>query len=120
MSAELICSAANCVYNSNGLCSANNISVKGSTAHSSTGTECNTFKEKGFKNAITNVANMNVPGEIRQVFSKDSIEMSPNIRCEAVNCIYNSNTDCNASNVQIHGPGADKSCYTQCETFKEK
>lgn len=119
MSGKLICSAGNCVNNINGLCSANTINVNGSRAHTSSGTDCETFAEKGFMNAVKNLGNMNFAGEVRQIINRDSISMSPNIKCQAVNCVYNVNRLCSADNVQIYGPGAVASQGTQCETFRE-
>jgi hypothetical protein len=117
MEVQLSCSALNCVHNLNGLCSANTIHVLGSGAHSSSQTMCNTFAEKGLKNAVTHLPNMNVAGEVRQLFTKNSIEMNPAIKCEAKNCKYNDNRVCHADYVQIHGPSADTSEGTVCETF---
>lgn len=117
MSVKLSCSATNCVHNMSSLCGANYIEVAGSNANSSAATECNTFAEKGLKNAVTNMVNMNVVGEIKQVFTNNSVQMSPKIKCEAVACNYNNNRECSATNVQIHGPSASTSEGTQCETF---
>jgi hypothetical protein len=119
MSVKLSCSATTCVHNMSALCSANYIEVTGNNAHSSAATECNTFAERGLKNAVTNMVNMNVVGEIKQIFTNSSVEMSPKIKCEAVTCNYNENRVCAASNVQIHGPSASTSEGTQCETFVE-
>lgn len=118
MSLELSCSALDCVHNLSGLCSANKIHVLGAGAHSSTETMCDTFA-KGFKNAVTHVTNMNVAGEIKQLFTNSTIEMSPIIKCEAINCIYNEERVCRADNVMIYGPRADGSEGTQCETFRK-
>ena len=117
MSVKLSCSATSCVHNMSSLCSANSIQVAGGNADSSAATECNTFAEKGLKNAVTNMVNMNVVGEFKQVFTNGSVEMSPKIKCEAVTCNYNANKVCSATNVQIHGPSASTSEGTQCETF---
>jgi hypothetical protein len=119
MNGPLSCSALNCVHNINSLCSANKIHVTGMNAVTSDDTQCKTFAEKGLINAVTNIFNMNIPGEIRQVFNNDSISMSPRIECDATRCIYNSNRICDASNVQIMGIDANSSENTQCETFKE-
>jgi hypothetical protein len=119
MSVKLSCSATNCVHNMSSLCSANYIEVSGNSAHTSASTECNTFAEKGLKNAVTNMVNMNVVGEIKQVFTNSSVEMSPKIKCEAVSCKYNDNRICDAAYVQIQGPYAATTEGTQCETFIE-
>ena len=119
MSGKLNCNAHECVHNLSGLCSARSISVGGSHAHDSISTDCDTFASKGFVNAVTNLTNMNIPGEIRQLVNKDSIQMSPKVKCEAQNCSYNVDQICGASDVQIYGPGASSSEETQCETFIE-
>lgn len=117
MRTKLSCSAANCIHNASGLCSANEIKVEGLSASTSTGTDCKTFEEKGFTSAYNSFGNMNFKGEIKQLFNKDSVELKPEIKCEAENCKYNSEHICNAENVQIYGPGAKSSVGTQCETF---
>lgn len=117
---ELSCSALNCVHNMTGLCSANIIHVLGSGAHTSRETMCNTFAEKGLRNAVTHLPNMNVAGEIKQLFTSESILMSPSIKCDAINCTYNRDRACHAENVQIYGPRAEASEGTQCETFKNE
>lgn len=119
MQNKLSCSAANCVHNMSGLCSANNVNVSGMSAHTSISTQCDTFAEQGLKNSLANVTNMNIPGQIKQLFNSASVEMSPSIRCEAQNCRYNNDRVCNAQNVQIDGPGALTSSRTCCETFIE-
>ena len=78
-----------------------------------------TFAEKGLKNSLINVLNMNVVGEFKQVFNSDSIEMSPRIRCEAINCKHNEKKLCLADNIIIYGKDALSSEKTECETFEE-
>ena len=117
MNGSLSCSAVNCVHNLSGLCSANRILINGMSAQSSTGTECETFAEKGIKNALTHLTNMNIPGEIRQIFNKDGIHMYPEIACNAVRCRYNSEKKCEADRVLIMGAHARGSDGTYCETF---
>lgn len=116
---KLSCNAVNCVHNSSGLCGARDINVGGLLAHTSTSTECSTFEEKGLKASLTNVTNMNVPGQLKQMFNNSEIEMSPSIRCEAGNCRFNSDMTCHAANVHISGPGALSSSRTCCDTFVE-
>ncbi|MCY6483282.1 DUF1540 domain-containing protein [Clostridium aestuarii] len=120
MNTVLSCSVGKCVHNINGLCSAREINVGGLKANTSSDTQCGTFAEKGLKNAFTNLANMNISGELKQVFAKNSIEMSPKIICNAENCSYNNNRICNAPNVQIKGLRAQMSEQTECETFIQK
>lgn len=119
MNGSVSCSASNCVHNISGLCSANKIEVEGKAAHSSSGTDCNTFAEKGIKNAFTNLTNMNISGEFKQLFSKDTIEMSPVISCTARPCKHNASGLCDAESVMIFGAGAVNTEGTQCETFSQ-
>lgn len=120
MEIQLSCSAVNCVHNMSGLCNANTIHVLGAGAHSSSQTMCNTFAERGLKNAVTHLPNMNVVGEVRQLFTRNSIEMSPAVRCEAINCRYNDNRACRADYLQITGSSAESSEGTKCETFIQR
>ncbi len=119
MNGTLSCTATNCVNNMSGICSASTINVSGASAHSSEATQCQTFAEKGLRNSLANVLNMNVVGEFKQVFNNESIEMSPNIRCGATNCIHNEKKICVADNIMVNGIGALSSGKTQCETFEE-
>jgi hypothetical protein len=118
MSGKLSCNAEKCVNNINSLCMANNIHIMGDKSNTSTETACENFSQKGVVNAMSNFTNMNLVGEFKQLFSNDSIEMSPEIKCEAENCTYNVNKLCSANNIQIYGPGAKTTSQTQCETFK--
>jgi hypothetical protein len=93
--------------------------MEGSQAKSSQETECATFSEKGFFNAVTNAVNSNIPGEIKQIFNKDQIAMSPSIKCQAQDCRYNLNKNCQATAIEVYGPQANSSCDTQCQTFAE-
>ena len=115
MNGTLSCTATNCVNNMSGICSARTINVLGSNAHSSAQTQCETFAEKGLKNSLTNVLNMNIVGEFKQVFNSKDIEMSPSIRCDATSCMHNENKLCVADNIVV----TLDSAKTQCETFKE-
>ncbi|MCB2293435.1 DUF1540 domain-containing protein [Clostridium algoriphilum] len=120
MRGTLSCTATSCVNNMSGICSAGTINVSGSNAHSTEATQCETFAEKGLKNSLSNVLNMNVVGEFKQVFSNATIEMSPSIRCDAINCMHNLKEECHAENIMVNGIGALSSAKTECETFKEK
>jgi len=119
MDVLLNCSADNCVYNMDGLCSANKINVQGINSKASSDTFCDTFQERGVKNAFKSLVNMNLGGELKQVFNNDEVKMNPKIGCTATSCVYNTERVCTASNVQIYGPGAEEKNYTSCETFRE-
>lgn len=115
----LSCDALNCVHNANNLCSADRINVDGMNASASSETNCETFVEKGIKGAFTNMMNMNVQGEVKQLFNKNSNSMSPEITCEATSCMHNIDNVCDANGVQIIGRSASSSSGTECETFKK-
>lgn len=117
---KLSCNAEACTNNVGGFCTAATIHIHGIDAHSTSGTQCNTFAQKSFRNAVASMLNTNYTGEIRQLFSDDNVAISPNIKCEAINCLYNHSKACTASNVQIYGPQASFDFGTQCETFIEK
>lgn len=119
MDNKLSCSAHKCVYNMKGLCSAHSIDVAGKSAHTSSATECDTFSERGVRSTITGLTNMNIKGEVKQVFNGKDIEMNPTVKCSAINCIHNIDNYCSASNVVIDGTGAVSQEATQCDTFRE-
>lgn len=120
MNGNLSCGALNCVHNLGGLCSANKITVNGRNAQYSGGTECSTFATKGIVNSITHITNMNIPGEIKQVFNNDDIYMYPAVGCTVVNCKYNRENLCEADRVMIMGTHASSSDATYCDTFDVK
>ncbi|SCN25944.1 hypothetical protein N3C_2595 [Clostridium sp. N3C] len=117
MNGTLSCNAVNCVHNMGGLCSANKIQINGMSALTSTSTQCMTFAEKGFINALMNISNINIPGEIRQLVSKDGIHMYPEVACNAVKCVHNKDQRCEADRVIIAGAHAMDNEGTYCETF---
>lgn len=119
MNGALTCTATNCVNNISSICSARTIHVSGSDAHSSEETQCENFAEKGLKNSLINVLNMNVIGELKQSFNSESIEMSPRIRCDAKNCKHYEDKICLAEDIVMYGKDALSNEKTECETFEE-
>lgn len=119
MSEKLRCSAENCYNNVNEYCVANVIKVSGSNAHTSPETACDTFLEKTDASATSHFTNRNLSSEFSQLFSGETVDVAPQIACEADNCTYNVNRICGAENVEINGPHATSSERTQCETFRE-
>lgn len=117
---KLGCNADKCVNNLGGFCTASIIHIDGLNAHSSSGTQCDTFAEKNFTNAFKSLVNTNYSGEIMQLINTDERVMNPQIKCDALNCSFNSNQSCSASNVQVFGPRAISVHGTQCETFISK
>lgn len=120
MYGTLSCNAENCIHNDRGLCDANTIKVSGVNAQSSTYTQCDSFAERGLKSALANVFNVNIAGEIKQAFNNSSLELTPNIQCDARHCVYNVADKCTADYVQIQGQGALTSQRTECQTFRPR
>lgn len=116
---KLICSAINCVNSIDGLCTAKIIHISGKDINSNNKTYCNTFSHRTLKNSLASISNVNVVGEIKQIFNKNSIVMSPKITCEIDKCGYNFRGECISLNVQIRGVNCNSSQCTECETFSE-
>ena len=100
----LKCNSTDCIFNDQGGgCFASNISVTGRNAKTTSETNCATYQSKSDQNTE---------------FANDFMEMGKrevknnNIICDALNCAYNKNTSCMASNVQINSGDAS------CETFR--
>ncbi len=68
-----------CVNNVSGICSAITIHISGINASNSEETRCKTYSTKGLKNSLANVLNLNVVGELKQVFNNESIVMNPRL-----------------------------------------
>lgn len=121
MSGKLRCSAIRCANNVNETCIARNIHVAGSQAHTGSETDCDTFVQKGDISSTSHFANRNLAEDYVQLFSNESVDMSPEIACDAESCIYNLNRMCSADSVKIDEDGdeANSSEQTQCKTFKE-
>ncbi|MEG0133227.1 MAG: DUF1540 domain-containing protein [Clostridium sp.] len=119
MSGTLTCDANNCIHNISGLCSAKKIDIQGIGGGNNKHTQCGTFEGKGIKNAITSVFNMNVAGEIKQIFSSSNIAMNPIINCDTITCRFNINRNCGADFIQIHEGVELGSNRTECETFQQ-
>ncbi len=100
---KLGCSVTTCLHNADLLCCKKEIEVEGQDAKTSDCTCCGSFHEKSGDSF------------------KDSSE-SPNthldVKCEAVNCIYNTDRFCQAENIGIAGNGATQAKQTECATFK--
>jgi len=116
MSVQLKCDAVNCVYNRSRLCSAEEIEVQGGQTAGGDATFCGTFSPKNLGNFISSLGNMNFSEAIKQTIAREPM-MDPKIHCNAVNCTYNSNRLCNASQVEIRNENSHSAQETECETF---
>lgn len=118
---DLMCSAVNCIYNISGLCSARSIhiGIKGISSKNED-TLCENFLHRNLKNTFTSIINTNIIGEVKQVVDRDNINMSPQIVCDAKECIYNSSNMCSAKHVQIYGLECEDEKCTKCEVFARR
>ncbi len=102
--AELKCAADNCTYNSDRCCCKGDIMVGGSGARREEDTCCESFRERSGE-SVSNSLNPS---------------RTISIDCEAVKCVYNTDSKCHAEHVDIKGNGACSCMETACATFKEK
>lgn len=128
---NLSCNARSCTHNNGGMCNASRIKVEGVSSSSSPDTYCSTYEDKiynnGFKNdfnnnlnAINSSVGMNYVGQITAGFKSIYDEISsPNIECNAQNCIYNCNNMCESRHVNIQGDGGAEILGTRCATFTD-
>lgn len=110
MNNNLECEAANCAYNTQHFCSANEIEVQGGDTMGGRFTYCGTFEERSAESGMKEVTQMNL-GEL------PSEGMDPVVGCTAVNCVYNHDQTCQADRVNIASPLASTAEQTECETF---
>lgn len=101
----LNCSAVNCIYNKNELCSKGEISVEGQVATNPDQTSCASFQERGSA-SVSNT--MGSPME--------KVEVD----CKACECTYNNNCKCEAAQIDIAGANASHCQDTKCGTFQCK
>lgn len=100
--AEIKCTVTNCYFNKRLGCTAPTITVDGRKAFESRSTSCETFIEQK-------------PGVIS---SMNEAQGNTDIKCMAVNCIYNESECCEATGVIINGKNALVPAETCCSTFK--
>lgn len=117
MNGSLSCSASNCVHFDNNMCTANKIHVSGITASITPDTHCATFQEKNLQNSLNSLSNLNLTGEIKQLFTSSGIAMYPQIECTAKACRFNNSGTCTSQNINIIGNDATIPTATYCDTF---
>lgn len=99
------------------MCTARVIHIEGKDINSGNKSYCKTFSDRTLRSTLAGMVNMNIIGEVRQVFKKNSIVMSPKVTCEIHKCGYNFRGECIALNVQIYGTNCYSKQCTECETF---
>lgn len=117
MSGNLNCNANNCMHNTYGMCTANNLHIQGTNAHSKEYTQCGSFEEKGLKHILSNVYNYNIGAMVDNQFTNTIYNTNSSIQCEASRCRHNVNGNCTSNSVNISGPGAISNNRTDCESF---
>ncbi len=104
---KLTCNATYCASNKDNLCCRPAIKVQGQQAEMPSDTRCQSFTEKG-KNEVSNATHFAV--------TNNELE----VKCTAMNCIYNKNGDCHAEGIHINGAGARSFSETECSSFRKE
>ena len=100
----LKCSAHNCYYNKDSLCSKGSILVEGAEARYADDTACESFRsqdECSAKNTMDSGCGCE----------------TINIDCKAHNCTYNEHCKSTAASINVSGDNARRCCDTKCDTF---
>ncbi|TGY96528.1 DUF1540 domain-containing protein [Petralouisia muris] len=98
---QLKCSARNCMYNDEQLCSKGDITIGGHDASKSNETCCESFRER--------------TGSMTNSVGHASKEVS--VKCQATNCDFNDNCRCSANEIGIAGSNACSCGETECASF---
>jgi hypothetical protein len=112
---NLRCDALNCVHNMDQLCDAAKIEVK----NSNNTVFCETYTDKGFKNMVSEVGNMNVTGKLSDMFTSGGT-MDPGVKCVVDKCAYNNSHECGANYLKISDMSSSTAGAAECETFKSR
>lgn len=100
----LKCDVVSCIHNAENCCCKGTILVEGGEAKAPEDTFCASFFEKD-EDSFQNVY--------------ESPDYSLQVDCEATNCAYNEDCECNAENIGICGGKHCGCCEdTACSTFK--
>lgn len=99
---ELKCTVATCVHNVCNCCDLGHIDIGGDQALSQVETCCNSFADS----SMTSYSN-----------SAKATTVTSDIHCNATNCQYNQNCNCEAGTVEVKGNNACQCCETECASF---
>lgn len=99
---KLDCNVVNCAYNTENCCKRSDICVEGEDAGSPSATCCGSFAPKGCGCATNSTG----------CVCKDT-----DVKCEAVECMYNNSRMCHANHIGISGGHADRMRETECASF---
>ena len=98
---RLKCSARNCMYNEDQLCSRNDIEIGGQNASRPNETQCESFQER--RGSMTN--------------SVGHACEDTDVKCHATNCGFKENCKCHAEEIGIAGSNACTCGETECASF---
>lgn len=98
---RLRCSARNCMYNDDQLCSRSDIEIGGQDASRPNETRCESFQERS--GSMTN--------------SVGQASEDTDVKCHATNCDFNENCKCHAEEIGIAGSNACTCGETECASF---
>ncbi|NCB04817.1 MAG: DUF1540 domain-containing protein [Clostridia bacterium] len=100
---SLTCNVTNCINNKNDCCARPEIKVDGASAHNKIDTCCRSFSDRGtsFTSSIDSSAAVK----------------ATEIRCDAQDCVHNTDCACGADCVCVDGDGACSCGQTICSTF---
>ena len=99
---RLDCNVVNCAYNADNCCKRSDIEVEGEGAMTSSETSCGSFAPKGCGCASN---------------STGCAKKETEVKCEAVECVYNESKSCHANHIGISGTNADSVAETECASF---
>lgn len=102
---SLGCNACGCEHNKDNCCCLSSIHVQGKSATTTDCTCCGNFKEQDENSAKNSTA---------------CPKLTLDIKCDASNCVHNSDSRCVADHIDISGISATESGDTVCASFKCK
>lgn len=103
---KLQCNAVHCAYNKGDCCGRREIEVGGAGATDFAETCCESFSPAHSGEAQNKSCGCGKP-------TPTDIP----VHCRATNCLYNDNSRCTASVIQMVGQNAEKCEQTSCDTF---
>lgn len=101
---QLKCDVIHCMSNRDGCCCRPDIQIGGANATQHQQTCCESFQPT--RGGATNAVD----------YSHTNPSMP--VKCDATNCVYNSDCQCDANAIQVSGQSAEKMDQTCCETFE--
>ena len=122
MAQVLHCNAVSCIHNIEERCTASAITVNGGSTQVRSNTYCASYHDDvngETESVIQSVWGVNISDGILDWETSDitTDRDAPSIVCSAVNCKFNDNQACAATNVQIESPREHR---CMCQTFERR